>query len=200
MRRNRQRILDASIDLFNQSGAIAVTTNHIAKHLAISPGNLYFHFRNKEHIVCELFKKMAGETYAMWDVDNELTPTEFISRSYETFWRFRFFHREMYHLRRVDPELGRLWKKHINRCIRLLKIHYSRWAKSGAVRTITDSGEMKMLSDSVLLFSSASLNFFESTEKPASTRNFKGGIESMTMLMWPYFSTEYKKQATVRPG
>ncbi len=200
MRRNRQRILDASIELFNQSGAIAVTTNHIAKHLAISPGNLYFHFRNKEDIVRELFKTMAQETYQMWNVDLDLTPVEFISRSYDVSWRFRFFHREMYHLRRVDPELGRLWKRHLSRCIRLLKIHYGRWVKSGAVRSITDSGEMKMLSDSVLLFSSASLNFFESTEKPASSRNYKGGIESMTMLMWPYFSPDYKKQSALMRG
>ena len=85
--KNRDRILDSSIDLFNQSGVVAVTTNHIADHLNISPGNLYFHFRNKEEIIRELFERMCKDVYSVWAPNNKLgtyaSPLELIEKSLE---------------------------------------------------------------------------------------------------------------------
>ena len=54
--KTRDRIVQASIELFNEQGERNVTTNHIAAHLGISPGNLYYHFRNKEDIIYRFTK------------------------------------------------------------------------------------------------------------------------------------------------
>ena len=64
--KTKDRIVQTSIELFNRSGIVAVTTNHIAKELNISPGNLYFHFANKEEIIRQIFRQMSKETYALW--------------------------------------------------------------------------------------------------------------------------------------
>ena len=55
------RIVDASLVLFNEEGERNISTNHIAAHLSISPGNLYYHFRNKDEIIMQLFKRYSQE-------------------------------------------------------------------------------------------------------------------------------------------
>ena len=57
--KTRDKIIRASIDLFNEKGERNITTNHIAAHLSISPGNLYYHFRNKEDIILSIYEEYA---------------------------------------------------------------------------------------------------------------------------------------------
>jgi AcrR family transcriptional regulator len=53
--KTKDRIIQAAVELFNAQGEQNVTTNHIAAHLSMSPGNLYYHFRNKEDIIRAIF-------------------------------------------------------------------------------------------------------------------------------------------------
>ena len=200
--KNRERILETSVDLFNQSGVVAVTTNHIAGHLSISPGNLYFHFRNKEEIIRELFDRMCAQTYEVWLPNKKLgahdSPLELIERSYEVFWNYRFFHREMYHLRRKDPALARKWRTHIQKTVRLLKGTYSYWVKTGVMRKITDPGEMRMISEVVLITGSSFLQFYEGPDKPATRRSLKDGIDHILRLLLPYHEEARRQDVLAR--
>src|SRR5439155_24921871 len=55
--RTRDRILEASLALFNQDGLAAGSTHRIAAELGISSGNLHYHFKAKQLIVGGLFRR-----------------------------------------------------------------------------------------------------------------------------------------------
>ena len=105
------RIVDGTLALLNRAGGSDVTTNHIAAHLEMSPGNLYYHFRNREEIVRAIFPRLAADALAavappMGDV---VSAEEFGSRhlaGLKSLWRYRFFFRDLHQLLARDPKLA----------------------------------------------------------------------------------------------
>ena len=59
--KTRDKIITTAINLFNLHGTKAVSTNHISKEMGISPGNLYYHFSNKNDIIRSIAKKLSNE-------------------------------------------------------------------------------------------------------------------------------------------
>jgi AcrR family transcriptional regulator len=79
-RRTRERILETALLLFNRFGEPNVTTADIAGEMEISPGNLYYHFRNKDQIIAELFAAFERR------LDGLLTWPEGRSAGVEDLW------------------------------------------------------------------------------------------------------------------
>jgi AcrR family transcriptional regulator len=106
----RDRILNGALTLFNERGTGAVSTNHIAAAIEISPGNLYYHFRNREDIIRALFERL----FARWDETFQLPSHRapeladfegLIASNYQLIWDYRFAYREMAVLLHNDPDL-----------------------------------------------------------------------------------------------
>lgn len=194
--KTKERILLTSVELFNRNGVVAVTTNHIAKAMQISPGNLYFHYDNKEEILEELFKRMCKETYQIWRPNRtkKASPLEFIDENFELYWRFRFFHREMYALRRKDQQLAKMWRLHIQKMMKLMIILYRHWVKTGKMAAIQDLQEMQYVSESLLAMATTFLQFFESAEKQPGKRSIERGKRHVARLLLPYTSGETKNE------
>ncbi|PKM21290.1 MAG: TetR family transcriptional regulator, partial [Gammaproteobacteria bacterium HGW-Gammaproteobacteria-14] len=110
MSSTKERILATSLELFNRLGERNVTTNHIAESLGISPGNLYYHYRNKGDIVFSLFERYQATVEAFLQVppDRPLTWQDkvgYFESILQSMWGTRFLHRDMAHLLNQDERL-----------------------------------------------------------------------------------------------
>jgi len=109
--KTRNKIIQASIILFNEQGERNVTTNHIAAHLGISPGNLYYHFRNKEDIILSIYDEYARDllldTFAQ--VNSDLKPLDalisYMDAVFQMMMKFRFFYSNLPVLLDKSPSL-----------------------------------------------------------------------------------------------
>ncbi|MBY6187924.1 TetR/AcrR family transcriptional regulator [Marinobacter hydrocarbonoclasticus] len=107
--KTKDRIIEASCELFNEHGERAVTTNHIAAHLGISPGNLYYHFRNKEQIIRALFAQYEAYLEEAYGPSDDQTAfgvmQRYLDGMFKGMWRFRFLYASLPEILARDPEL-----------------------------------------------------------------------------------------------
>lgn len=110
----KERIKAAAIALFNDKDTLSVNTNHIAKEAGISPGNLYYHYSNKEEIVREIYAEISErfESYNSFEaVLTSKNPLKVLDESFERygeiFWEYRFLMRDAPVLMALDGELKR---------------------------------------------------------------------------------------------
>ncbi|MGF6328187.1 hypothetical protein ABH909_001065 [Pseudomonas sp. BS3782 TE3695] len=117
-----ERIVQNSLELFNQLGERSISTNHIAAHMEISPGNLYYHFPNKQAIIAVLFSEYENL------VDSFLRPPQgraatvedkrfYLKELLAAMWQYRFLHRDLEHLLDSDPELAARYRRFSQRCL-----------------------------------------------------------------------------------
>lgn len=197
--KTKERILLGALELFNANAASEVTTNDIARALNMSPGNLYFHYKNKEQIIRELFKRLASETSLIWKPQTKLAKknekiqlVDFIDKNLQLYWKYRFFHRELYTLRKKDPELSKLWRAHLKKLSRLMIILYKHWVRSGYMQPIQSRDEMEFVGELLFVASNSFMQFFETVDRAPNQRTIEKAKRHIMRMLTPYLSGEIK--------
>ena len=107
--KTKDRIIQAAVELFNAQGEQNITTNHIAAHLSMSPGNLYYHFRNKEDIIRAILLDYAHdleEYFAHIEGPDTLQMSmEHLERVMLVMWRYRFLYHNLPDILARDQQL-----------------------------------------------------------------------------------------------
>jgi len=111
-RRTPQRILEATLGLFNRFGEPNVSTTLISAELNISPGNLYYHYPARDELVNALYDRYEtalGELLpAAGSVRNVEDAWLFFHMLFELIWQYRFLYRDLNDLltrnRRIETQ------------------------------------------------------------------------------------------------
>src|SRR5678815_2284807 len=87
-------------DRFNAAGEPHVTTAHIADEMNISPGNLYYHFRNKDEIIGELYAAYEAAVLPLFAAPPNRAPGVedlwlMLHLLFERMWAHRFLFRDL---------------------------------------------------------------------------------------------------------
>src|SRR6185295_15007518 len=152
----------ASLAMFNAQGEPNVTTNHIADELGISPGNLYYHFRNKEDIVEQVFSRYeARMDQALHVPEDRLPNLEDIWLQlhlvFECMWDYRFLYRDLVDIlsrnRKLKLHFGRMLNRAAASATEVLK----GLAQAEIMRATSD--EIRASAENVLLVTTFWLNF-----------------------------------------
>lgn len=111
----RARITAAALELFNAEGTHAISTRHVAAALGMSPGNLYYHFDNKEAIIAALYAELEADLREMLrppppGTQSFTTVLGYVDRIFDHLWRYRFFYRDLPALLPTVPGLGERYR------------------------------------------------------------------------------------------
>ena len=98
-RRTAERILEATLQLFNRFGEPNVSTTLISAELGISPGNLYYHYPAKEELVTRLFDRYDVALHELLAASDSVGNVEdawfFMHSLFELIWQYRFLYRDL---------------------------------------------------------------------------------------------------------
>jgi len=141
--KTKDKIILASLDLFNEKGERNVSTNHIAAHLGMSPGNLYYHFRNKSDIIYEIFRnyELMVDTYLHVPSDRAIHIHDLIAYLDAVFnglWAYRFLHQDLGHLLASDERLRNDYRQFTLRCLEGIQSIVSAMEESEIYRPMSD--------------------------------------------------------------
>jgi len=190
------KIIEASLLLFNEEGERQISTNHIAAYLGISPGNLYYHFRNKDEIIIQLYKRYSEELLALL-TDRPLPLSivelvEYLAGVYNIMWRYRFLFSDVNSLlSRSNELLGEYHDFTQTRIAPLMVRQLISFAEMGIIQGTEE--EMRSLAMNMWIITKYWFDFDSSMRgrMGLSEDSKLRGIERTLSLLRPFLNLEY---------
>lgn len=184
------RIVGAAIRLFNERGTAAVSTNHIAEEAGISPGNLYYHFRNKEEIIRAVFGRIDAFWEQSYVLPPDRTPTladmqAMVEETFLGLWEYRFFYRELGALTRRDTGLARHYLLVRERGVNGTEALLETFVEAGVLKQPEDHTAMPELAKALMLVAEFWLPFEEVDGGLISPERMREGVDLMTRILAP---------------
>ncbi|WP_423067793.1 TetR/AcrR family transcriptional regulator [Devosia sp. CN2-171] len=191
MSTTKDRILDAALVLFNERGTDNVTTNHIAEALGMSPGNLYYHYRNKAEIVRALFVRIQDEWAGNYAMPEGSTPSikmmeTMLAGNFAIQARYRFFFRDLTLLLNSDPELAAAYRANRQEGIANTVFLVRLFVEAGVIESPGDADAVDDLAQLLWLVGDFWLVFKDVGGAPFTQADSDHGVRMFRRILAPY--------------
>ena len=175
--------------MFNAQGEPNVTTNHIADELEISPGNLYYHFRNKDDIIEHLFGRYEERIdTALGAPEGRLPGLEDIwlqlHQVFECIWDYRFLYRDLANILSRNRRLRIRFARILRRADEQAHTVMRGLSQGGVMRASAD--ELDAAATNVLVIATFWLNYASARGDKDEQASIRAGIVQVMMLLAPF--------------
>jgi len=191
--RTQGRILDAARRLFNERGTAAVSANHVAAEAGLSPGNLYYHFADKQEIIRELHDRYAAANQDLWDTVPGAPASlsrlrDALAQATSLAWEYRFFERELVALLRADPQLQARYRQAYEHRLGQWLAFGEQLVAQGAIRPPRLPATIADLAMAIWLIGANWLPFLEITGDPQDPDQVAKGADLVLAVLSPYLT------------
>lgn len=190
----KERIVDVAVELFNEHGTPAVSTNHIAEAAAISPGNLYYHFRNKEEIILAAYERALEAYDGVWERAGAGPPApetiqRLLEETFDAQWDFRFLQRELPWLVQRDEAIRTRYRDVQARRLAFYRSLIDAWIAAGMVNPLP-SERMDDLVLASWVVGDEWLAYLEAMGTAADRIEVRRGARLILEIFRPHFTDE----------
>lgn len=197
--KTRDKILAASLVMFNDEGEQNVTTVDIAAEMDISPGNLYYHFKGKNAIIIELYERFEMEMIDILNAPLENVSTDdawvYMYVVFEHIYAFRFFYQNQHDIMIRVPEITRRFQRLLNRQFKTM-IGFLSTLRDAEAIDINDQS-IGQLSENIVLLQTHWLNYVALRDASLSEEvMFHRGVYQCLFLITPYLTEANKHLAS----
>ena len=204
--KTRDKIIETAIQLFNEQGTKGVTTNHIAAAVGISPGNLYYHFRNKEDIIRAIFEQMDAYGLEQYQLVLDTFQPGTLETMEQTFamiqaynWRYRFFKRELTALIMNDPLLKERFLHTHRTMLTVIRQSNDCSVATGTLKPMPEK-EMALFSEEIWLVALFWLNYLEVGGEEVNDETLRRGIDLLRNMVRPHLTKKALAELAQREG
>jgi AcrR family transcriptional regulator len=191
------RIVQESLTLFNEQGERNISTNHIAAHLGMSPGNLYYHFRNKEEIVHQIFlqyrefitQHLVIPSHRSLKVDDLV---DYFDVAFQAMWKFRFLFYDLPGLLARNSQMQAEYHQFINNDLReILTRNFIDFIRLGLLDM--DESDIEPVGINIWLVVKFWFAFEQSANAKVTITEQSGarGVRQVLSLLKPYVQPEF---------
>jgi len=195
--KTRDRILHTSLQLFNEHGEPNVTTLQIADELDISPGNLYYHFKNKSEIIDELFASFESHINTLLDVPEDIAGIDdqwlFLHLVFEAIGQYRFIYQDLVNILSRYDKIQPRFKRVLNRKLSASRSVCQSLARQGIL--LANADELEALCQNIVL----TITYWISFDKVKNVLNGQEmdvgrGVYQVLAQIAPFLREEERRQ------